>query len=183
MQGGEPDIDSVAKIVLNDFQRGRLPYFTTPNVWHQIRVFMGLAAVHKCISFSRHVQPSYYCYKCMCLLTRFYISVLLIACRICLLPDKVAWKLAYSTHTVQWEILRCPIFTLNSLWNSTCKVDLHIYILACLCMSTKITKLHRMPICENWALRKFPHLAPVKGLHRRWLTDSSDIHIKKPQRC
>ena len=33
MQGGEPDVDSVAKIVLNDFQRGRLPYFVIPNVW------------------------------------------------------------------------------------------------------------------------------------------------------
>ena len=32
MQGGEPDVDGVAKIVLNDFQRGRLPYFVMPNV-------------------------------------------------------------------------------------------------------------------------------------------------------
>ena len=32
MQGDEPDIDSVAKIVLNDFQRGRLPYFVMPDV-------------------------------------------------------------------------------------------------------------------------------------------------------
>lgn len=30
IKGGEPDIDSVAKIVLNDFQRGRLPYFVKP---------------------------------------------------------------------------------------------------------------------------------------------------------
>lgn len=29
-QGGEPDVRSVAKAVLNDFQRGRLPYFVKP---------------------------------------------------------------------------------------------------------------------------------------------------------
>ncbi len=29
-QGGEPDVNSVAKIILNDFQRGRLPYFVKP---------------------------------------------------------------------------------------------------------------------------------------------------------
>lgn len=30
-KGGEPDLNSVAKIVLNDFQRGRLPYFVLPS--------------------------------------------------------------------------------------------------------------------------------------------------------
>lgn len=29
-QGGEPDVSTVAKSLLNDFQRGRLPYFTPP---------------------------------------------------------------------------------------------------------------------------------------------------------
>lgn len=31
-QGGEPDVNAVSKIVLNDFQRGRLPYFVKPMV-------------------------------------------------------------------------------------------------------------------------------------------------------
>ncbi len=30
LKGGEPDINSVSRIILNDFQRGKLPYFTTP---------------------------------------------------------------------------------------------------------------------------------------------------------
>ena len=30
LKGGEPDVDSVAKMVLNDFTRGRLPWFTAP---------------------------------------------------------------------------------------------------------------------------------------------------------
>ncbi|KAI6203756.1 Nucleolar GTP-binding protein 2 [Aphelenchoides besseyi] len=30
LKGGEPDITTVAKMVLNDFQRGKLPYFTLP---------------------------------------------------------------------------------------------------------------------------------------------------------
>uniref|UniRef100_A0A183F2T5 G domain-containing protein n=1 Tax=Heligmosomoides polygyrus TaxID=6339 RepID=A0A183F2T5_HELPZ len=30
LKGGEPDITAVAKSVLNDFQRGKLPYFTIP---------------------------------------------------------------------------------------------------------------------------------------------------------
>jgi len=30
LKGGEPDIKTVAKMVLNDFQRGRLPYFVLP---------------------------------------------------------------------------------------------------------------------------------------------------------
>ncbi|KAK8075478.1 GTP-binding family protein [Apiospora hydei] len=30
LKGGEPDVDSVAKMVLNDFTRGRLPWFTPP---------------------------------------------------------------------------------------------------------------------------------------------------------
>ena len=32
MQGGEPDINAVAKMVLNDFQRGKLPYFVKPPI-------------------------------------------------------------------------------------------------------------------------------------------------------
>jgi len=30
LKGGEPDLDTVAKMVLNDWQRGKLPYFVTP---------------------------------------------------------------------------------------------------------------------------------------------------------
>lgn len=30
LQGGEPDIETTAKRVLNDFQRGKLPYFVKP---------------------------------------------------------------------------------------------------------------------------------------------------------
>ncbi len=30
VQGGEPDVNAVARIVLNDFQRGKLPYFVKP---------------------------------------------------------------------------------------------------------------------------------------------------------
>lgn len=30
LKGGEPDIQTVAKMVLNDFQRGKLPYFVPP---------------------------------------------------------------------------------------------------------------------------------------------------------
>ncbi|CAH1254035.1 GNL2 [Branchiostoma lanceolatum] len=30
LKGGEPDVSTVAKMVLNDFQRGRLPYFVKP---------------------------------------------------------------------------------------------------------------------------------------------------------
>merc|ERR1712080_127970 len=30
LKGGEPDIASVAKMVLNDWQRGKLPYFVPP---------------------------------------------------------------------------------------------------------------------------------------------------------
>ena len=30
LKGGEPDIDNVAKMVLNDWQRGKLPFFTPP---------------------------------------------------------------------------------------------------------------------------------------------------------
>lgn len=30
LQGGEPDINTVARMVLNDFQRGKLPYFVKP---------------------------------------------------------------------------------------------------------------------------------------------------------
>ena len=30
LQGGEPDINAVAKNILNDFQRGKLPYFVKP---------------------------------------------------------------------------------------------------------------------------------------------------------
>lgn len=30
IQGGEPDIITTAKRVLNDFQRGKLPYFVKP---------------------------------------------------------------------------------------------------------------------------------------------------------
>jgi ribosome biogenesis GTPase A len=30
IQGGEADINTVAKMVLNDFQRGKLPYFVSP---------------------------------------------------------------------------------------------------------------------------------------------------------
>ena len=30
LRGGEPDIKTVAKMVLTDFQRGNLPYFVTP---------------------------------------------------------------------------------------------------------------------------------------------------------
>lgn len=30
MKGGEPDYDGVAKMVLNDFMRGKLPWFTAP---------------------------------------------------------------------------------------------------------------------------------------------------------
>jgi len=29
-QKGEPDIPTAAKIILNDFQRGKLPYFVRP---------------------------------------------------------------------------------------------------------------------------------------------------------
>lgn len=29
-QGGEPDIGTAAKMVLNDFQRGKIPYFVQP---------------------------------------------------------------------------------------------------------------------------------------------------------
>ena len=32
MQGGEPDINSVAKMILNDFQRGKLPHFVKPTL-------------------------------------------------------------------------------------------------------------------------------------------------------
>ena len=31
-QGGEPDVNTVAKMVLNDFQRGKLPHFVKPPV-------------------------------------------------------------------------------------------------------------------------------------------------------
>ncbi|RYG63921.1 hypothetical protein EON64_15000, partial [archaeon] len=30
LAGGEPDVDSVSKMVINDFQRGKLPYFVPP---------------------------------------------------------------------------------------------------------------------------------------------------------
>lgn len=30
MKGGEPDVDGVAKMVLNDFLRGKIPWFTPP---------------------------------------------------------------------------------------------------------------------------------------------------------
>ena len=30
MQGGEPDVNAAAKMILNDFQRGKLPYFVKP---------------------------------------------------------------------------------------------------------------------------------------------------------
>jgi nuclear GTP-binding protein len=30
LKGGEPDVNSVAKVILNDFQRGKLPYFVKP---------------------------------------------------------------------------------------------------------------------------------------------------------
>lgn len=30
LKGGEPDLSTVAKMVLNDFQRGKLPFYTTP---------------------------------------------------------------------------------------------------------------------------------------------------------
>ena len=30
LQGGEPDFSTVAKMVLNDFQRGKIPYFVKP---------------------------------------------------------------------------------------------------------------------------------------------------------
>lgn len=30
LKGGEPDIETTAKRVLNDFQRGKLPYFVRP---------------------------------------------------------------------------------------------------------------------------------------------------------
>ena len=29
-KGGEPDLDTVSKMVLNDFQRGKIPYFVKP---------------------------------------------------------------------------------------------------------------------------------------------------------
>lgn len=32
LQGGEPDFGTVAKMILNDFQRGKLPYFVKPPV-------------------------------------------------------------------------------------------------------------------------------------------------------
>lgn len=32
LKGGEPDVDAVAKMVLNDFVRGKLPWFTPPPV-------------------------------------------------------------------------------------------------------------------------------------------------------
>ena len=30
MQGGEADVNTVGKMILNDFQRGKLPYFVVP---------------------------------------------------------------------------------------------------------------------------------------------------------
>ena len=30
LKGGEPDVNTVAKMILNDFQRGKLPYFVPP---------------------------------------------------------------------------------------------------------------------------------------------------------
>lgn len=30
MQGGEPDIQTTSKMILNDFQRGKLPFFVPP---------------------------------------------------------------------------------------------------------------------------------------------------------
>ena len=30
LKGGEPDVDGVAKMVLNDFLRGKIPWFTSP---------------------------------------------------------------------------------------------------------------------------------------------------------
>lgn len=30
MQGGEPDHTTVAKMMLNDFQRGKIPFYTLP---------------------------------------------------------------------------------------------------------------------------------------------------------
>jgi nuclear GTP-binding protein len=30
LKGGEPDLSTVAKMVLNDFQRGKLPFYTLP---------------------------------------------------------------------------------------------------------------------------------------------------------
>ena len=30
LQGGEADVNTVSKMILNDFQRGRLPYFVSP---------------------------------------------------------------------------------------------------------------------------------------------------------
>lgn len=29
-KGGEPNLNEVSKIILNDFQRGKIPYFSTP---------------------------------------------------------------------------------------------------------------------------------------------------------
>jgi len=30
LRGGDPDVDAVAKMVLNDFLRGKVPWFTPP---------------------------------------------------------------------------------------------------------------------------------------------------------
>jgi len=30
LKGGEPDINTVAKMILNDWQRGKIPYFCLP---------------------------------------------------------------------------------------------------------------------------------------------------------
>ena len=32
LKGGEPDVNAVAKMVLNDFVRGKLPWYTPPRV-------------------------------------------------------------------------------------------------------------------------------------------------------
>jgi nuclear GTP-binding protein len=30
LKGGEPDLNTVSKMILNDWQRGKIPYFTSP---------------------------------------------------------------------------------------------------------------------------------------------------------
>uniref|UniRef100_A0A6B2FXF8 Nucleolar GTP-binding protein 2 (Trinotate prediction) n=1 Tax=Myxobolus squamalis TaxID=59785 RepID=A0A6B2FXF8_MYXSQ len=32
LKGGEPDIETVSKMIINDFQRGKLPYFVPPPI-------------------------------------------------------------------------------------------------------------------------------------------------------
>lgn len=61
LQGGEPDLSTVSKMVLNDWQRGRIPFFVKPPgpEGDQVVRRPSVSSLNDLFSWSRVVNPCF----------------------------------------------------------------------------------------------------------------------------